>query len=143
MADLLVLPRPAKSVQNGADFSRKTRTYWVFQYVTKGKSGLSATKRTVGKYAKAVCPKHHIVKRERVKVGENHTFASEREIRVRAWRGKSGLHGRQRQIPKRTGRASKKSLPRISKKKYERVSGCKSSPGRSEESWFHSKSGQT
>ena len=29
MADLLVLSRPAKSVQNGAGFSGKTGTYWV------------------------------------------------------------------------------------------------------------------
>ena len=34
-------------------------------------------------------------------------------------------------------------LPRGSRRKHERVSGCKSSPGRSAESWFHSKSGQT
>ena len=50
MADLLVLPRPAKSVQNGADFSGKTRAYWACR---KGKSGLSATERTVGKNAGA------------------------------------------------------------------------------------------
>ena len=38
---------------------------------------------------------------------------------------------------------SKKSLSRTSRRKHERVSGRKSSPGRSAESWFHSKSGQT
>ena len=47
-----------------------------------------------------------------------------------------------RKIPRRTGRANKKSLLR-SRRKHERVSGRKSSPGRSAESWFHSKSGQT
>ena len=36
-----------------------------------------------------------------------------------------------------------KSLPRTSRRKHERVSGRKSSPGRSAESWFHSKSGQS
>ena len=36
------------------------------------------------------------------------------------------------------GRASKKSLPRTSGRKHERVSGRKSSPGRSAEPWFHS-----
>ena len=36
VADLLVLPRPAKSVQNGAGFSGETGTYWACQ---KGKSG--------------------------------------------------------------------------------------------------------
>ena len=40
-------------------------------------------------------------------------------------------------------RASKKSLLRESRRKHERVNGHKSSPGRSEESWFHSMFGQT
>ena len=52
-----------------------------------------------------------------------------RGIRVRAWRGKGGLHGERRQIPRRKGRASKKSLPRTSRIKHGRVSGRKSSPG--------------
>ena len=38
---------------------------------------------------------------------------------------------------------SNKSLPRTNKRKHDRVSGRKSSPGRSAETWFHSKSGQT
>ena len=78
MADLLVLPRPAKSVQNGAGFSGKTGTYWACR---KGKSSLSATERAVGKNAgaalakrkrnRAICPKHQIMRRERVKMGES------------------------------------------------------------------------
>ena len=80
---------------------------------------------------------------ERVKMGESHTLARVRGIKARAWRGKGGLHSEGRQIPRRTGRASKKSLPRTSRRKHERVTGRKSSPGRSAESWFHSKSGQT
>ena len=84
MADLLVLPRPAKSVQNGARFSRKTGTYWPCR---KGKSGLSATERAVSKNAgaalakrkrnRAVCPKYQIMKGERVKVGESRILARE------------------------------------------------------------------
>ena len=84
VADLLVLPRPAKSVQNGAGFSRKTGTYWACR---KGKSGLSVTERAVGKNAgtalakrkrnRAICPKHHIMRWERVKVGESRTLARE------------------------------------------------------------------
>ena len=150
MADLLLLPRPAKSVQNGAGFSGKTGTYWACR---KRKSGLSATERAVGKYAgaalakrktnTAVCPKHQIMRGERVKVGESRTLASERGIRARAWSGKGGLLRERGQIPRGTGRASNKSLPRTSRRKHERVSGRKSSPGRSAESWFHSKSGQT
>ena len=54
MADFMVLPRPAKSVQNGAGFSGKTGTNWACR---KGKSGLSATERAVGKNAGAALAK--------------------------------------------------------------------------------------
>ena len=74
---------------------------------------------------------------EKVKVDESRTLARERGIRARAWRGKGGRHREGRQIPRRTGTASKKSLPRTSRRKHERVSGRKSSPGRSAESWFY------
>ena len=67
MEDLMVLPRPRKSIQNGAGFSGKTRTYWACR---NGKSGLSATERAVGKNAgasfakrkKAVCPEYQIMR---------------------------------------------------------------------------------
>ena len=39
----------------------------------------------------------------------------EREITARAWSGKGGLHRERRQIPRRSQRASKKSLPRTSR----------------------------
>ena len=133
MADFMVLPRPAESVQNDTGFSGKTRTYWACR---KEKSGLSATERAVGKNAgaalakrkrnRAVCPEYQIMRGERVKVGKSCTLARVRGIRARAWRGKGGLHGEGRQIPRR---ASKKSLPRTSRRKHERVSGRKSSPG--------------
>ena len=74
---------------------------------------------------------------------EPHLGERERGIRARAWRGKGGLHREGRQIRRRKERASNKSLPRRSRRKYEGVSGHKSSPARSAESWFHSKSGQT
>ena len=80
---------------------------------------------------------------ERVKMGKRRTLARVRGIRAGAWSEKGGLHRERRKIPKRTGRASRKSLPRASRRKHERMSGRKSSPGRSAESWFHSKSGQT
>ena len=76
-------------------------------------------------------------------MGESRTLARKRGIRARAWSGKGGIHREQREIPRRTGWASNKSLPRTSKRKHERVSGRKSSSGRSAESWLHSKSGQT
>ena len=56
---------------------------------------------------------------EIVKVGKSHTLARERGIRVRAWRGKGGLHSEGKQIPRKKGRASKKSLPRRSRRKHE------------------------
>ena len=83
------------------------------------------------------------MRKERVKVGESRTLARERGIRAEAWRGMGGLHGERRQIPRRKGRASKKSLPRRGRRVHERVSGRKNYPGRFAESWFHSKSGQT
>ena len=150
MADFMMLPRPAKSVQNGAGFSGKSGTYWACR---KKKKGLSATERAVGKNAGAtlakrkrnrtVCPEYQVIRGERVKVGESRTLARVRGIRARAWRGKGGLDRERGKIPRRTGRESNKSLPRTSRRKHEWVSGRKSSPGRSAESWFHSKSGQT
>ena len=141
MADFMVLPRPATSVQNGAGFSGKTGTYWACR---KGKRGLSATERAVGKNAgaalakrkrnRAVCPEHQVMRGERVKVGESRTLARKRGIKARAWRGKGGLDREGGKIPRRTVRASKKSLPITSRRKHERVSGRKSSPGRSAES---------
>ena len=117
------------------------------------KSGLGATEKAVGKYARAafvtrkrnedVCPNHQIVRWERVKVSTNRTLVRKREIRAIAWGGENGLHGERRRVPRKKGIASKESLPRTSRRKHERVSGCKSSPGRFAESWFHSKSGQT
>ena len=76
-------------------------------------------------------------------MSQSRTFSREKEIRAGAWRGKDGLHGEGRQIPGRRGRATKESLSRTSRRKHEPVSERKSSPGRSAESWFHSKSGQT
>ena len=80
---------------------------------------------------------------ERVKMSERPHLDEREEGQSESMERKSGLHRERRKIPRRTGRASKKSLPRTSRRKHERVSGRKSSPGRSAESWFHSKSGQT
>ena len=77
------------------------------------------------------------------KVSESHTLVRKRGIKAGAWRGEGELHSQGRQVPKRTGRASKESLHRRSGRKHERVSGRTSSPEASAESWFHSMSGQT
>ena len=120
------------------------RLQWKNWACRKGKSGLSATEKAVGNYARAalgkrkrnraVCPEYQVMRGERVKVGESRTLARVRGIRARACSGKSGLHREGRQIPRRKGRASKKSFPRTSRRKHERVSGRKSSPGPSAES---------
>ena len=97
----------------------------------ENENGLSATERAVGKYARAalakrnraVCPEYQVMRGERVKMGESRTLARVRGIRARAWGAKGGLDSEGRQIPRRTGRASKKSLPRTSRRKHERVSG--------------------
>ena len=76
-------------------------------------------------------------------MSERCTLARKREIRARAGREEGGIHREGRGIPRRKGRAGKKSLPRGSRRKQERVTGRKSFLGQSAESWFHSKSGQT
>ena len=83
------------------------------------------------------------MKGERVKVGESRTLAGERgserereEERVNFTVKEGRFQGGKR-------RASKKSLPRKSRRKHEQVSRRKSSPGRSAEPWFRSKSCQT
>ena len=62
-------------------------------------------------------------------MSETHTLASEREIRVGAWRGNGGLHNEGKQIPRRKGRASKESPSRRDRRRHEQVSGRKSSLG--------------
>ena len=109
----------------------------------ENESGLSATERADGKNAeaalakrkrnRAVCPEYQIMREKRVKVGESRTLARKRRIRVGAWSGKGGLHIERREISRRKGRASKKSLPRTSRRTHEWVKKCKSSPGPSAE----------
>ena len=71
-------------------------------------------------------PDHEVGKSQ----GEREPRLGEREgIRAKAWSGKGGLHDEQKQIPRRKERAGNKSLPRRSRRKHERVSRRKSSPG--------------
>ena len=73
----------------------------------KGKSGLSATERAVGKYVgaalaknkkQAVCPEYQIMRRERVKVGapwreRGRSKREHEEVRVDFTVNEVGLHG--------------------------------------------------
>ena len=65
------------------------------------------------------------MREERVKVSKSRTLTREREIRARAWKGEGRFHGEGREVPRRKGKACKKSLPRRSSRKHERVSGPK------------------
>ena len=60
---------------------------------------------------------------------ETHLGKKKRGIPAGAWRGGGELHSDERQVPRRRGRASKENLPRRSRRKHERVSGRKCSPG--------------
>ena len=81
-----MLPRPAKSVQNGAGFSGKTGTNWACR---KGRSGLSATERAVGKNARAALAKR---KRNRAVYPEYQIMRGResRWARAAPWREKGG-----------------------------------------------------
>ena len=93
VACLLVLPRPAKSLQNGTGFSRelehtgpaeKERVASVPQ-----REQLKSTPEpplSKGKGTEPFCSKHQIVKWERVEVNESRILARERRIRARAWK---------------------------------------------------------
>ena len=76
-------------------------------------------------------------------MNESRTCDRERGIKAGAWKGNGKLHSEGRKLPRKRGRASKKSFSRRNRRKHERVSGCKSSSGGSSESWFHCKAGQT
>ena len=54
-------------------------------------------------------------------MGESRTLARKRGIGERAWREKGGLQSEGKQILRRKGRARKKSLPKGSKRRYERM----------------------
>ena len=116
------------------------------------KDGLSATKRAVGKNVKvafaegkrnrAICPDRHVVSWESQDEQELPFEGREEDRSESMGENRVSLHNERKQIPRRRGRASKENLPRRSRRKHERVSGCKSSPGTSAKSWFYFKSGQ-
>ena len=82
------------------------------------------------------------MRRERVDVSESRTLVRERE-RSEKEQGEERVGSTEKEGRFQGGdRASKKSLPKRNRRKHERVSGRKSSPGRSAGSWFHSMSGQ-
>ena len=89
---------------------------------------------------RAICPNNQIVGWERVKMSESQTLARER-IEAGAWEEKDGFHSKGRNVPYRRERESKSSVSERSRRKHERVSGRKSSPGNSRGSCFNFKSG--
>ena len=135
MENLLVLPRPARACRMAqasaeklehtgpAEKERVASVPQREQLARRPKPSLPKGTRN-----RAVCPKHQIMRGERVKMGEIRPLARERRIKAGAWRREGGLHREGRQILRRKGRACKESLPRTSRRKHERVSGRKSSP---------------
>ena len=94
--------------------------YWACR---KGKSGLSATERAVGKNAgaalakrkrnRAVCPEYQIMREEKVKVGESRTLARERKIRAGAWRGEVDSTVNEGRFQAMGGQARRASLEQV------------------------------
>ena len=76
-------------------------------------------------------------------MSEIRTLAREEGIRAGVGGRKDKLTSKRRLVPRRRRRASKKGLPKRSRRKHERVSGCKSSPGGSSKSCLYSEYGQT
>ena len=84
MADLLVLPRPAKSLQNGTGFSEKFQSSGLSEKervvsVPKSKQLESTPEQPLPK-SKRTKPSVQIMRWERVKVSESHILATNREI---------------------------------------------------------------
>ena len=122
VADQLVLPRSAEL----AEWRRlQQRNLSILGLLKRKVALMPQRERAVGKYARAtfakrkknraISPKHQTVRGKGVQVSEYHTLARKRQIRVRARKEKSGLHHERRRVPKKKGRASKKSLPRGSR----------------------------
>ena len=88
----------------------------------------------------SICPGHQMAKWERVKVSKSLTLAKEWRVRAGAWREK--VCSTVKEVGFRGWEKRKENISKRSTRNLERVSGLKSSPVESGESWFHSKSGQ-
>ena len=92
-AVLLVLSRPAESLQNGVGFRRKAWTIWACRI---GKSGIDVTKWAVGKNAeasfaktkrnRAIRPNHDIVRWERINRRKGELTKEMLESRLEWWK---------------------------------------------------------
>ena len=95
IADLLVLPRPAKSLQNDVGFSGKLeptapKKKKIVASVSQREQLSSRPELFLPKPKGTepfICPEHQIVKWERVKVSKNCTLAREMEIRAMERKG--------------------------------------------------------
>ena len=72
----------------------------------------------------SISPEHKVGESQ----GEQELHLGKRGIRAGAWGGKEGFYHKGRQVPRKKERVSKENLPRRSKRKYDQVGGCKSSP---------------
>ena len=69
-------------------------------------------------------------------------LSSKKRVRARARSRKSEVHAKERWVPGRRGKTSRKSFIGARRRKYQRVSGRKNSPSGPGKSKFHSKFGQ-
>ena len=105
--------------------------------------------RAVGKYVEAALAKRkkeqsRLSRESDCMVGESQGgreqhFGERGRIRAGAWKGERMSS----MVKESRFQGGEGGLARRGRRKHERVSGRKSSPGRSAVSWFHSKSGQT
>ena len=141
MEDLLVLPRPAESLQKAQSSEENLE-----QTGDAKKEGVaSAPRRAVGKDARAtfakwkrsgaISPDHQPDHEMGENQGERELHLGERErererrIRAVAWRGKNQLHSKGRWVSSWKRKTSKENLFWRSMIKHEQMSGPKRSPG--------------
>ena len=147
MADFLVLPRPAESLQNGADFTKNLNILRLLKKRWPQCHKVSSWQVRKTRLCQKKTEQSHLTRSPNCEVGESQSdqephLGERGEIRQGAWEEKSGLHYEGMQVPWRRRRASKENLPSGSRRKHKRVSEGISSPGRSAKYWFHSKFGQ-
>ena len=110
MADLLVLPRPAKACRMAQALAEKLEDIGPAE---KKEVASVPQKKQLASMPSRLCQKEikqsrlQIIRWERVKVSKNHTLARERGIRMG---GYNGLHSEGRQVPWRKGRSNKEPL---------------------------------
>ena len=104
-ADLLVRSRPARKNLNILGLPK--RKEWPQCHKTSSWQ-IRRSRLCQKNKDRAVCPKHQVVRWDKVKVSESRTLARERRIKAGVWRGKGGLHSEGRQVQGGEGEQAKR-----------------------------------